>query len=189
MIVEPGDIWAGMGRGLPAWLIGEFTGPVSHLGIFTECLCDSPPCLDPEHWLVTQALGAGIETLTLAETMATARYGYVLHCTDISAADRAEMVRYALTFVGTAYADANLFWEGVSAITGDEKWAILMADDGRDICSEFVSVDYIHIGMSCEISPRKATPTDWFNFSLAQPNWLTQPLLFSTARQMASPIS
>lgn len=171
MIIERGDIWAGMGRSIPAWLIGKFTGPVSHLGLFT-----GPGPLVPGPLLVTQALGQGIVTLTLEETMADAKYGYCLHCNDISAADRAEMVRYALTFVGTKYATSNLFWEGVSAITGDEKWSILMADDGKDICSQYVSVDYIHIGMSCEISPRKATPTDWFNYSLAQPNWLTQPL-------------
>src|ERR1017187_4061048 len=171
MIVEPGDIIAIRNKGLLPDAIAALTGPISHVGLVTAVGFESRP----QNILVTQALGDGIRTLTLAETMATARYGYCLHCNDISAADRAEMVRYALTFVGTKYADANLFWEGVSAITGDEKWSILMADDGKDICSEFVSLDYLHIGMSCGISPRKATPTDWYHYSF-NTNWLTQPL-------------
>jgi len=156
-----------LGNGALSWGISKFTGPVSHIGLVTAI----EPVVQ-----VTQALRDGIKTLTLAETMANVRYGYVLHDTTFEDAARAKMVAWGLKQIGTPYAFGNLALEALDALLNTEKFSIYFDEDGADICSQYFSLAAASIGRSCDITPRKATPSDWFNFSLRSPSWLTQPI-------------
>ncbi len=167
MIIDIGDAIVVLGDSALSWAISKITGPVSHIGLVTKVV----PVVE-----VTQALGDGIKTLTLPETMATARYGYCLHDNLFPLADRQKMVAWGLKQLGTPYAFADLALEAIDALTGSEKASIFFDQDGADICSQYFSLAAIQVGRSCGITPRKATPSDWLHYSLAQTSWSTQPI-------------
>ena len=168
MIIDIGDAIVVLGKDFVlSWAISKFTGPVSHIGLVTK--------VTPEVE-VTQALSDGIRTLTLDATMASARYGYCLHDRLFVLADRQKMVAWGLKQIGVPYAFKDLALEAIDAITRTETASIYFDENGADICSQYYSMAAIQVGRSCDVSPRKATPSDWFEYSLKQTSWLTQPI-------------
>jgi len=176
MIIDIGDAIVVLGDSLLSEAIAKLTGPVSHIGMVSKKTCNEPGCTNPAHWEVTQALSDGIKTLTLAGTMATARYGYCLHDNLFALPDRQKMVAWGLKQIGVPYAFKDLALEAIDAITRTETASIYFDENGADICSQYYSMAAIQVGRSCDVSPRKATPSDWFEYSLKQTSWLTQPI-------------
>src|ERR1700722_9046412 len=168
-IIEPGDIIAIKGNGIVSGLIAHFSrGPISHVGLVT---CSGP---DYDSILVTQSLDT-IKTITLAETMASSKYGYCLHSNIIDGDSRLKISNYALAQLGHVYPYSNIFWQLIKAITGNAKYTEYL-DKPRsvmEICSELVAYSYLEAGLDFTISPQDITPSDIFHYALIN-NWLVQ---------------
>lgn len=168
-IIEPGDVIGLMGRGPISSLIASFTGPISHVGIVSRGGSDYGSIE------VTQALST-VKTLSLAETLAHAKYGYCLHGNNVGQDARNIIVGQALMLVGSKYAYGNLFWQMLKQVTGKDKFTEYMDDDHEVICSELVALCYLKAGLDFGVSPRDCTPTDCLHYALRTAGWLTQPL-------------
>lgn len=150
-----GDIIAVVGGGLLSEAIELLAGPISHVGLATA----------PDQ--VTQALGHGIVTISLTDTLKGVKAAFCLHDSTLGAADRAKMVAWALKQVGTPYAYADLALEFLDIITRNPNWSIYGDADHAAICSQFVSLAALAVGRDFGVSPRICTPSDCYNYAVA----------------------
>ncbi len=165
-----GDVVAIRGQGIISALISASSGMISHVGIVTA-IGD-----DYEAVQVTQALDC-VKTLSLAETLSHAKFGYCLHSDAIVDLDRAKLVCYALSRLGQTYPYANILWQFMKQVTGNPKWTEYADSDTKEICSELVADSYLQIGLDFGISPRDATPSDLMGYALDHhPPWWVWPL-------------
>jgi len=167
-VIEIGDVIAILGRGWISGLISSFSGPVSHVGVVT---CNGP---DYDNILVTQAMST-VQTITLADTLANAKYGYCLHNNDLTGEARDKIANYAIGQVGNKYPYSNIFFQMLKQVTGNPKWTEFMDKSKEEICSELVAYSYLEAGLDFGVSPRDCTPSDCFNHALNW-GWLIQKL-------------
>src|SRR5580704_1344025 len=109
LIIRKASVYAELGDSTLSKLIARITAgnspiEVSHVGLFTRKTCDEPDCVNPAHWMVTQALAPGIVTITLAASMNGAAAAYCLDDPTLDEASREKIVNYALGQQGIQYA-------------------------------------------------------------------------------------
>ena len=160
-IVAPGDVMAIRGKGLLSHLICDFTGPVSHVGMVGSV---SKPTRDGI--TVIQAL-TKVEALSLADSIADAKYAYILHALNLTDTQRAALLKFALGKIGVAYDYADLLWQAFDKTFRTHWFTEHWASRGKEICSEFVAQGYAQIKLNFGVADRDATPSDIYDFALA----------------------
>jgi len=162
-LVRPGDVMAIRGSSLLSNLICDITGPISHVGMVLDVARPVPDAIT-----VIQAL-AEIESLTLAESIADARYAYILHALDLSDDERARICASARAKLGVSYDYLDLLWQANDKLFRTDWFTEHLHSPRQEICSEFVAQDYAAIGRTFGVPADDATPVDIFEFALAQP--------------------
>jgi hypothetical protein len=168
--IDIGDVIAIRGSGLVSNLICDFTGVISHVGMATRKGASA------DEIEVTQARTT-VETLTLAETIAGARYAYALHALDLSGYERQYLRGEVLNKRGVGYDYLDLLWQAADKTFRTDWFTEQLHSGGQEICSELVGQAYAAIGRNFAVPAADATPSDLFDYALANPaRWAILPL-------------